>query len=307
MAPRSCPSATSISDTNLDGSQGGLPDQYQGSPGSGGIQYGLTRTSEDSQGLPNPTPYWGDQGLGLGLSATRLADKSSVESIEYEKHAPNESFDDATSPRTTSSDRAHEHRGTEIDSSAEIVKLTEVLRNLHRTLQQINYSSAQIALVQALASGLSTSKSAPIHHAPHIVQGMRLFVDEVLRHHKPTKPTRLVLDWEKIYPELYPSALIPLPRQLVGGVGWSLGAPCAACVKNRPDKTKWLSFEEASKVPEYIGSDGRLDMRKMPKDIGILHNPGRCRQLHEDVNEHIAAKPSDMWMLKERLLPAGRP
>ena len=79
MAPRSCPSATSISDTNLDGSQGGLPDQYQGSPGSGGIQYGLTRTSEDSQGLPNPTPYWGDQGLGLGLSATRLADKSSVE------------------------------------------------------------------------------------------------------------------------------------------------------------------------------------------------------------------------------------
>jgi len=55
MAPRSCPSATSISDTNLDGSQGGLPDQYQDSPGSGDIQYGLTRTSEDSQGLPNPT------------------------------------------------------------------------------------------------------------------------------------------------------------------------------------------------------------------------------------------------------------
>ena len=54
MAPRSCLSATHISDTNLDGSQGGLPGQDQGSPGSGGIQYGLTRTSQDTSTLQNP-------------------------------------------------------------------------------------------------------------------------------------------------------------------------------------------------------------------------------------------------------------
>ena len=101
--------------------------------------------------------------------------------------------------------------------------------------------------------------------------------------------------------------MTPLPKQLVGGVGWSLGAPCAACVKNRPDKTKWLSFEEASKVPEYIGLDGCFDARRLSKDTAILHNPGRCWQLHKDVNEHVAANPSDMWMLKERLLPARRP
>jgi len=308
MAPRQAHAdSNQSSEPSLDGSQAGY-DHTNTLYGYKGATYS-TSTSRDAPMRPNIAPYWGGQDIRPDHSEHQVADKSSTCLTEDEKRSTIKSIDDPLSS-IAAPDLAHAHRNSVAEVSAAMGEMMKVLRTMQRTMQEINDKNTHIALAQAPASGLDMSKSALAHDAPHAAQCERLSTNEIRRLRSALstpKPPRVVLDWEKIYPELYPSALTPLPKQLVGGVGWSLGAPCAACVKNRPDKTKWISFEEASKVPEYIGLDGCFDARRLSKDTAILHNPGRCWQLHKDVNEHIAANPSDMWMLKERLLSARRP
>ena len=305
MAPRQAHAdSNQLSEPSLDVSQ--AAHDHSNSPDGYGGATCSTSTSHIDPIRPNITPYWGSQDTRLGSSEPQAADKSSTCLTEDEKRATIKSIDDTLSC-TAAPGSAHSHRDPVTEVPTATGEMMEALRSMLRTLQEIN---DKIALAQAPASGLDMSNSALAHDAPHAAQCERPSTNEIRRLRSAlstSNPPRVVLDWEKIYPELYPSALTPLPKQLVGGVGWSLGAPCAACVKNRPDKTKWLSFEEASKVPEYIGLDGCFDARRLSKDTAILHNPGRCWQLHKDVNEHIAANPSDMWMLKERLLSARRP
>ena len=183
-------------------------------------------------------------------------------------------------------------------------KMVDVLQSLESAAQRtpestLSTNTTQQGTLDALLSGLQNAAS-------RARQGEFVSMDELRGLHSAfatIKPPRPVLPWEEIYPVLYPGAPVPPSRVLVGGVGWAGEHKCAACVRNRPEKTKWFSFEEASKVSEYIGSDGRLDMRKMPKEAAVLHNPGRCVQIHKDVEAYVASNPSAQWMLKERTLP----
>jgi len=232
--------------------------------------------------------------------------KSSVHSDK--KREPTESIDD-TPPSTAAPNSAHSHRDPVTEISTAMGEMMEALRSMLRTMQETN---DKIVFAQALASNSDVAAlSAKLDDAiARLARGQTVPIGEVRGMHQTfatIRPPKPVLNWPTIYPVLYPGAPIPPPKGLVGGAGWTLGPPCAACAKHRPEKTQWFAYDELAKNPAYLGQDGRLDNRKLPPDTAILHNPGRCPQLHKDVNEHVAAHPSDMWMLKKRLLPARRP
>lgn len=181
-----------------------------------------------------------------------------------------------------------------------VSQMTAALENLQKNAQQAPSSPSRQEPSTDMHRLLAQLQNA----TARINRGENVSLDEVRGLHQTfatIRPPRVVLDWPKIYPVLYPGAPIPPERALVGGTGHA--NPCAACAKHRPAKVNWLSYEEASQNPAYIGTDGRLDARTLPKDTAILHNPGRCGFLHKDVDARVASNPADQWMLKERALP----
>ena len=77
-----------------------------------------------------------------------------------------------------------------------------------------------------------------------------------------------------------------------------------ACAVDRPHIHTWVKWEDHPEWQPQKQADGAQGKSSnLPQGYGWMHNPGKCRCLEKRLKQHVAANPSDAYLLTATIDP----